>query len=202
MLPAEKQIFLTGLKKDCFSCRECEIGKTVIPEKDLNLRPQVFSRGNVNARIVLVGQNPGKTEILESKPFVGDAGKFLDKMIQILGLEKKDFYVTNTVKCFTPGNRTPSDQEIQSCRKFLIQELLTIQPDLIITLGNPAMKTILGYTGITKPENHGQLKRSTEFNCDVFPLLHPASTLHNRNLYLPMMEKDLDKLKSIVNNYK
>lgn len=199
MTPQEKQIYLTSLKKDCFACRDCGIGCAVIPDGELNLRPQVFSRGNVNAPIVLVGQNPGRTEIIQSKPFVGDAGKFLDKMISILELDKKHLYVTNAVKCYTPKNRAPDTKEIATCRKFLCDELTTIGPRLIVTLGNIALQTVTGSSGIS--QHRGNVVKSIEFNCDVFPLLHPASTLHNKTKYGPMMDEDLNKLKKIVNNY-
>lgn len=195
MTGLEKQKALTILKKECLACRSCEIGEEVVD----GFRPQVFSRGNVNAPIALVGQNPGRTEIEMCMPFVGDAGKFLDKMLATLELEARHIYVTNSVKCFTPKNRAPTNSELTTCRQFLKKELETLKPKLIITLGNPALETVLGYTGITV--HRGQIKRSEEFDCDVMPLLHPASTLHNRTKYLPMMEEDLETLKNIIHQY-
>lgn len=193
--PETKKTILNKLKNGCFDCRDCTIGQNKIE----SFRPQVFARGSVNAKIVLVGQNPGRTEVEQSKPFIGSSGKFLDKMMETVGLDKKNLYVTNSVKCYTPENRAPTEVEIGNCKKFLVAELNLLRPKLIVTLGNSAMKSILGYTGITN--NRGQLKRSNEFSCDVFPLLHPASTLHNKNKYAPMMEEDLEKLKSIIQTY-
>lgn len=195
-LEPDKRKRLTKLKQICFSCQVCEIGQATID----GYRPQVFARGNVNAPIMLVGQNPGKTEIQKSKPFVGDAGDFLDNtMIKTLGLRPKDIYVTNAVKCYTPNNRVPSDTEIATCHRFLKKEIEIVKPKLIVTLGNPALKTMTGKVGITTL--NGVKIRSAAFDIDVFPLLHPASTLHNKPKYLPMMEEGLQKLKSILHEY-
>lgn len=190
---------LKNLRTNCFNCRDCEIGRTLIREDDRDLKPQVFARGNANAPIMLIGQNPGRTEIIQNKPFVGAAGKFLDKMIADVGLESKHLYVSNAVKCYTPGNRAPTDDELTNCRKFIKQEIDTIKPKLIVTLGNYALKTILGITGITK--HRGKIKISEEFSCEVLPLLHPSSIAHNRTLYAPLMEEDLKTMKEIVQMY-
>lgn len=195
----EKQSFLRQIKTECFGCTKCEIGTTKYIEKDIEYRPQVFARGNVNAPIVLIGQNPGRTEVVASRPFVGDAGKFLDDMIATLGIESKYLYTTNAVKCFTPKNREPTNDEMVTCREYLKKELETIRPKLVVTLGNPAMKTMTGKVGITRLR--GLIIKSSEFKCDIFPLLHPASTMHNRTKYLPMMEEDLEKLKTIIKDY-
>lgn len=158
----------------------------------------MFARGHVFAEIVFVGQNPGKDEVLQRKPFVGQSGKILDKMISAVGIKPQQYYISNTVKCYTPGNRAPTDDEVKNCKKFLVKELDIIKPKVVVTLGNPALQRMTGLTGIFK--YRGQILFSTEFNISVFPLMHPATLLYNRKENLPKMNDDLIALKLFLKN--
>ena len=103
----------------------------------------VIGKGNVNADILFVGEAPGRKEDLEGVPFVGAAGKNLDKLLEKVGLTLEDIYVANILKCRPPGNRDPKPDEIVQCVGFLHEQLLLIQPEIIVALGAHAAKTLL-----------------------------------------------------------
>ncbi len=102
-----------------------------------------FYRGMPQARLMLIGEAPGRDEDLEGKPFVGRAGQLLDKMLAAIGLSEKDVYITNIVYWRPPGNRTPTPQEAQVCRPFLERQLELVAPELVVLLGGAAAKHIL-----------------------------------------------------------
>ena len=117
----------------------------------------VFGEGNPDAELVFVGEAPGAEEDRTGRPFVGRAGELLTKMIQAMGLRREDVYICNMLKCRPPGNRTPNIQEIDCCWEFLVRQLQIIQPQVIVTLGNPATKGLLNTpTGITRMRGHWQ----------------------------------------------
>ena len=184
---------LAALKRQCFSCKKCSIA-----QGDSRVTsPHVFGCGNVNASIVVVGQNPGYSETIIKKPFVGDAGKNFDGFLQtILSIERKYIYITNTIKCYTPGNRPPTDQEIAACKDFLKQEIEIVQPQVVITLGNYALQYFTKHSGITKC--HGEMEHSEEFNIDVFPMYHPSPLNMNKPLTRQVAEEDFRKLKALL----
>lgn len=106
----------------------------------------VFGEGSPTARLVFVGEGPGSEEDQQGRPFVGRAGKLLDKMIKALGLERNDVYICNMVKCRPPSNRTPNSDEIEVCSPFLIKQIEAIQPAVICALGACATQSLLGST--------------------------------------------------------
>jgi len=108
------------LKKECLGCTKCAIGGVHLD----NGLSNVFSNMNIDADIMVVGQNPGSDEVKGAEPFIGDSGKFFDKvMLEVCGLSRDDFYISNVVRCYTPGNRKPYQNEIDSCRDFLDKEI-------------------------------------------------------------------------------
>lgn len=136
----------------------------------------VFGEGNPQARVLIVGEAPGKNEDLQGRPFVGAAGKYLDELLAIAGLERKDVFIANVLKCRPPGNRDPRPEEIQACTPFLREQTRTINPEFIVTLGNFSTKFILKTdVGITRL--HGTLQRAGRFK--VFPIFHPAAALYD-----------------------
>jgi uracil-DNA glycosylase len=135
----------------------------------------VFGDGSVDAAIVLIGEAPGKNEDLTGKPFVGAAGKFLDEMLAMVGLERKDVYITNIVKYRPPNNRDPLPDEKQGFLPYLKQQLEIIKPKLIVTLGRHSMDVLL--PGLKISQVHGEPKR---LRGQVYlPLFHPAAALYN-----------------------
>jgi uracil-DNA glycosylase len=103
----------------------------------------VFADGNPQARIMFVGEAPGREEDLEGLPFVGRSGKLLDRMISAIGLDRSSAYITNVIPWRPPGNRTPTPQETQICLPFIQRQIELVNPDVLVTLGNPSTQTLL-----------------------------------------------------------
>lgn len=149
----------------CHACPLCE-GRT----------QTVFGVGNPNARVLIVGEAPGKNEDLQGEPFVGAAGKYLNQLLSYAGLTREDVFIANVLKCRPPGNRDPRVEEIQTCTPFLREQTRTIDPEYIVTLGNFATKFILKTdVGITRL--HGKLQQAGKFK--VFPIFHPAAAMYD-----------------------
>ena len=135
----------------------------------------VFADGNPDAEIVFIGEAPGKNEDLQGKPFVGAAGKFLDEMLEMIGLQRKDIYITNIVKYRPPNNRDPLPEEKSAFLPYLESQLEVMQPLVTITLGRHSLNCFLPDLQIGQV--HGQPKR---YKGRVFlPLFHPAAALYN-----------------------
>jgi len=138
----------------------------------------VFADGNPEAKVMLVGEAPGQEEDREGRPFVGRAGRLLDRMLAAIGLDRKSVYIANTVPWRPPGNRNPTVQEIASCRPFLDRQIELVAPQLLVTLGNVPTQTLFATsTGITRMR--GQW-RDMAFNAHPVKALatfHPAFLL-------------------------
>lgn len=135
----------------------------------------VFGVGNPDADIVFIGEAPGKNEDLKGEPFVGAAGRFLDEMLEMIGLKRPDIYITNIVKYRPPNNRDPHPEEKSDFMPYLESQLEVIQPKLVVTLGRHSLNCFLPDLQISKV--HGQPKR---FKGLVYlPLFHPAAALYN-----------------------
>lgn len=148
------------------TCTQCPLAKT-----RTNAVP---GAGNPNSEIVFVGEGPGKNEDLQGLPFVGAAGKYLEQLLASINLTRDDVFITNIVKCRPPGNRDPLPEEVSTCAPYLTQQLATIKPKLIITLGRHAMNFFLPNLKISTA--HGQPKR---YRGQVYlPLYHPAAGLY------------------------
>jgi len=104
----------------------------------------VFADGNPKARIMFVGEAPGRDEDIEGLPFVGRSGKLLDRMIGAIGLDRTKVYIANVIPWRPPGNRTPTPQETQICLPFIQRQIELVDPDVLVTLGNPSTQTLLG----------------------------------------------------------
>jgi uracil-DNA glycosylase family 4 len=160
---------LETLEKECISCRKCNIGKSYIEGKDTH----VFSNMCIKAKIMVIGQNPGRKEIEAGRPFIGPSGKNFDKAINdILGIDRSCLYITNLVHCFTPSNRKPTTVEISNCSKFLDAEIEIIQPDVLVALGAPTLKALTGLDGIMK--RCGSQIPSVRYSRPVIPIPHPS----------------------------
>ncbi|MHC4562125.1 MAG: uracil-DNA glycosylase [Planctomycetota bacterium] len=141
----------------------------------------VFGEGDADADLVFVGEGPGADEDASGRPFVGRAGELLGKMITAMGLSREQVFICNMVKCRPPGNRAPAPEEAQACWDYLIRQLQTIQPKVIVTLGNPSTQGLLQIrTGITKLR--GQFRQLPDIGAGlagiaVMPTFHPAYVL-------------------------
>jgi DNA polymerase len=139
----------------------------------------VFGAGNADADLMFVGEAPGANEDRLGLPFVGQAGKLLDKLLEEIGLDRGDVFVANVLKCRPPGNRDPQPNEIESCRSYLELQVELIEPTMICTLGNFSTKLLRAdTTGISRL--HGQVQDRTigARTVRLYPLYHPAAALY------------------------
>ncbi|HSX06164.1 MAG TPA: uracil-DNA glycosylase [Candidatus Saccharimonadia bacterium] len=145
------------------------------PELRKGATQLVFGDGNAETDVVFIGEAPGKNEDEQGKPFVGAAGKFLNEMLEMIHLERKDIYITNIVKYRPPNNRDPLPDEKNAFLPYLQEQLAIIQPKLIVTLGRHSMDVLL--PGLKISQVHGSPKRYKEHV--YLPLFHPAAALYN-----------------------
>ncbi|MEZ5851287.1 MAG: uracil-DNA glycosylase [Hyphomicrobiaceae bacterium] len=137
-----------------------------------------FYRGAASARLMLIGEAPGRDEDLEGKPFVGRSGQLLDRMLAAIGLSDADVHITNTVYWRPPGNRTPTPLETLVCKPFLERQIALVAPDIIVTLGGPAAKAVLGTEeGILKIRGKWRETDIEGRRIRIMPTLHPAYLL-------------------------
>ncbi len=156
------------------NCRKCELCRG-----RLNT---VFGEGDVDASILFIGEGPGQNEDEQGRPFVGRAGELLDKMIAAMGLKREQVYIANIVKCRPPNNRAPTPIEVETCWPYLYRQIATIRPKVIVTLGGPAAKAVLGTSeGITRLRGtwHSYVLGPGEEPIPVMPTFHPAYVLRN-----------------------
>jgi uracil-DNA glycosylase family 4 len=177
---------LEQIRKDLGDCRRCKLAPT--------RKTIVFGDGNPHPELVFIGEGPGADEDEQGLPFVGRAGKLLNKMIQMVGLKREDVYICNIVKCRPPGNRTPETDEIDTCSPFLYRQIEAIKPRLICCLGAPAARTVLGIKeGITKV--HGQFYDFGSIK--ALPTVHPAYVLRNMREEKILIE-DFEKIRDFL----
>lgn len=138
----------------------------------------VFGDGSPDAQVLFIGEAPGKNEDLHGKPFVGAAGKFLDEMLAMIDLRRKDVYISNIVKYRPPNNRDPLPEEKSAFLPYLQAQIDIIRPRLIVTLGRHSMDSLL--PGLKISQVHGQPKRHR--GQVYLPLFHPAAALYNGSL--------------------
>lgn len=146
--------------------------------------------------IVFIGEAPGKNEDLQGRPFVGSAGKLLDKLLNETGFDREDIYISNVVKYRPPENRDPLDSEKRACKVWLNAELLYVKPKVIIPLGKHALGRFVPDERISMV--HGQ-SFSHKSNIPIFAMYHPAAALYNPNLRETLLE-DFKKLKTFLEN--
>ncbi|AJE03814.1 uracil-DNA glycosylase [Geobacter pickeringii] len=166
--PPQRREILDDIRSDLGDCQRCALGagRTTL----------VFGVGNPDARLLFVGEAPGREEDLQGEPFVGEAGQLLTKIIGAMGLAREEVYICNVLKCRPPGNRNPHAEEIEACSSFLLRQVKAIAPEAIIALGTFAAQTLLN----TK-EPISRL-RGTFHDYHGIPLMstfHPAFLLRN-----------------------
>ncbi len=138
----------------------------------------VFGEGDPAARLLFVGEGPGRDEDLQGRPFVGKAGELLDKMIGALGFSRETTYIANIVKCRPPDNRTPTPEEARTCLGYLQRQIELIRPDVIVTLGATPLRELAGITeGITKLRGQWQRIQVGGREIPLMPTFHPAYVL-------------------------
>jgi uracil-DNA glycosylase len=158
----------------------------------------VFGSGNANADVMFVGEAPGFHEDKQGLPFVGQAGKLLEKLLEGVGMSRADVYIANVLKCRPPGNRDPQPDEIEACESHLFKQIELIRPTVVATLGNFATKLLSGRPlGITRV--HGQEQETTLGGRKVllYPLYHPAAALYTPAM-LKVLETDFARLPDLL----
>lgn len=188
-LTADKEVALKDLRGEIGGCKRCGLskGRTNI----------VFGEGNPDANLMFIGEAPGREEDLQARPFVGDAGMLLTRLIERMGFKREDVYIANIVKCRPPMNRDPDKAEIEICRVFVERQIEIINPKVIMSLGRISAQTLIGSYGLKITSIRGNF-----FDYKGIPLMptfHPAYLLRNpREKWLTWSDaqKVLDILKS------
>ena len=182
---------LDELRARALVCTDCGLSQT---------RTQVvFGVGDPSARVMLVGEAPGKNEDLQGEPFVGAAGKLLDELLGEIGIRRSEVYIANVLKCRPPGNRDPQPDEINSCKGYLREQIRLVQPEVVVTLGNFATKLLLNTeTGITRLR--GRL-HPWWLGSSLVPTFHPAAALRGGERVTNQMREDFTLVRSILDSH-
>ena len=190
----EKQESLDVLNYQIRVCERCSLSVT--------RKHSLTGEGNIDASIMFIALSPGAKEDLQNRMFIGPSGQVFNKLLHAAGIERELVFMTNLVKCMLPKNRKPSMEEIESCSIFLNDEILLIQPEVIVPLGYFATRTILTKyhdnslaTGKSFTEINGKLIILNDKK--IFPLPHPASLLYNPSFEFDTIEK-YKKLKTFI----
>jgi len=154
----------------------------------------VPGEGPENAKIMLIGEAPGKNEDETGRPFIGRAGNLLSKCLDEAGLDRKKIFITSVVKCRPPENRNPKPSELKTCLPYISKQIEVINPKIVCLMGNFACKQIIGKTGVIKLRGKPITKEGTVF----FPIFHPAAVLRFPWKYRKEFITDLRKLKKMV----
>jgi len=175
---------LLDLKERIKDCQKCPLAKT--------RTHLVFGAGDEHAKLMFVGEAPGRDEDLQGEPFVGKAGQLLTKIINSIGLKRTDVYIANILKCRPPGNRNPEPYEIAMCQKYLLKQISIIKPKIICALGKFAAQTLLN-----NQQPISQLRgRFFEYmDAKLIPTFHPAYLLYNPN-EKKLVWQDMKKIKA------
>ncbi len=158
----------------------------------------VYGIGDPDADLMFVGEAPGFHEDKQGYPFVGSAGKLLDRLLEGIELSRKDVYITNVLMCRPPGNRDPQPDEIEACESHLFRKLELIQPKLVATLGNFATKLLSGKpTGITRVHGRPQEALVGGRRVTLYPIYHPAAALYTPAM-LKTLEEDFSRIPELL----
>jgi uracil-DNA glycosylase family 4 len=172
---------LERIASEVIGCPLCKLSRT--------RKNAVPGQGQVSAKIIFIGEAPGKNEDLKGKPFVGAAGRILDQAMEKAGIDRSMVFITNVVKCRPPSNRIPDEDERIACRPYLQRQISLISPKIICILGNTAYSSILGGKSITASRGKIVKKDGQRY----FLTVHPAAAIYNMGLR-SVFEKDLFKL--------
>jgi uracil-DNA glycosylase len=160
----------------------------------------VFADGNPQARVMFVGEAPGRDEDIEGLPFVGRSGKLLDRMIGAIGLDRTNAYIANVIPWRPPGNRTPTPQETQICLPFIQRQIELVDPDVLVTLGNPSTQAILGTReGIMRTRGKWLEYDTGKRTIRAIATFHPAYLLRSPS-YKRLSWQDLRAIAKVLSN--
>jgi len=191
-----KKQLIESLSTEINNCKKCDLWRT-------RNKPLVGD-GSINAEILVIGESPGYYEDLQGRAFVGEAGKILDRLLDLVNLKRKDIYITNVLKCHPPRNHNPNRHEIDSCIQYLYRQVEIIKPKIIMALGKFASKEIfdkynLDFSRIS--ELHGKVFEAEKSfgKMKIIPLYHPAVACYHNEM-LGVLKEDFLKLKGVLIN--
>lgn len=190
----EKENEMGKISEAVTECRKCGLWKT--------RKNPVPGEGSLEPKIMFIGEAPGFNEDAQGIPFVGRAGKVLDELLEYIGLERKDVFIGNILKCRPPNNRDPQPEEIKACTPYLDRQIALIKPKMICTLGNFSTSYLLEKFGM-KPESIGKIHgkvfsiRNLMLSSKIIPLYHPAAALRNPDLK-SVIREDFRVLKELI----
>jgi DNA polymerase len=187
----ERRERLKAVWRQASTCTKC-------PQLASTRNTVVFGAGNADADLMFVGEAPGKNEDEQGIPFVGQAGKLLDQLLEEVGLERSDVFITNVLKCRPPGNRDPHPVEIENCQDYLFAQVELIRPKVVCTLGNFATKLLRADpTGITRIHGQPEVRVIGTRAVRLFPIFHPAAALYTRS-NIELLREDFKKLPELL----
>ena len=189
---AERRDELKAVWHQASACTRC-------PQLAATRQTVVFGSGNADADLMFVGEAPGANEDRHGLPFVGQAGRLLDTLLEEIGLQRADVFIANTLKCRPPGNRDPLPQEIDACQDYLFRQLELIEPRVVCTLGNFATKLLRGdpTTGITRLHGREEIRRIGPRRVRLYPIYHPAAALYTPKM-LEVLDSDFRRLPDLL----
>ena len=169
------------IREKIVSCSKCSLSKS--------RKNSVIGQGCLNAKIMFIGEAPGENEDKRGVPFCGEAGNILDELLESVGIDRKNIYITNILKCRPPGNRNPQKEEIESCSSYLNRQIEIINPSVICTLGNFATQYIFEKYRLEKKiegisKIHGKVFKIKTLlkSFRIIPFYHPAVATYNPNM--------------------
>jgi DNA polymerase len=177
---------LNKIHREILQCQRCPLCQS--------RTHSVPGEGSAKANIMFIGEAPGKSEDEQGRPFVGRAGKLLDSLLNTAGLSREQVYITNMVKCRPPDNRDPKAEEVAACEPYLEQQIQSIKPKVIVTLGRHAMMRFLPGQSISRI--HGKLHKID--GKTIYPTFHPAAALRFVK-WRKVLEEDFKRMPEILN---
>jgi DNA polymerase len=188
---AERREELKAVWRQAQSCTNC-------PQLAAARQTVVFGSGNADADLMFVGEAPGANEDKQGLPFVGQAGRLLETLLNEIGLERADVFIANVLKCRPPGNRDPLPQEIDACQDYLFRQIELIEPRVICTLGNFSTKLLRADpTGITRLHGREEVRRIGPRRVRLYPIYHPAAALYTPKM-LEVLREDFQRLPGLL----
>ncbi len=187
----ERRDELKAVWRQAQACTKC-------PQLAAARHTVVFGSGNADADLMFVGEAPGANEDKQGLPFVGQAGRLLDTLLEEIGLKRTDTFICNVLKCRPPGNRDPMPQEIDACQDYLFRQLELIEPRVVCTLGNFSTKLLRGDpTGITRLHGREEERRIGPRRVRLYPIYHPAAALYTPKM-LEVLREDFARLPALL----
>src|SRR5215203_7528241 len=188
---AQRREELKAVWEQASTCMRC-------PQLAATRHSVVVGAGNADADLMFVGEAPGAREDESGLPFVGQAGRLLDQLLEEIGLARADVFIANTLMCRPPGNRDPLPQEIDNCQDYLFRKLELIRPKVVCTLGNFSTKLLRGDpTGITRLHGREEIRTIGPLALRLYPLFHPAAALYTPRM-LETLREDFARIPALL----